>query len=370
MSKPFSDNAPLSTALLRKYRDGTLSAQETRWLEDLRAQDPFVADALDGMSGASDGRAFAEGVAEVQSRLSHRVRPPRSTSGHLLRVAASLVLLLGVGYLMYHYVLSPPPRASEPEAIASSRSAPVKLVVPTAPSMAKPGHSPSALAFVPVEGAPTHSSPRAPGANPAKPASAPHTSSDDLAPVKSSAPSPLAGAAPVDDVTPEPARKQSGREKARIASRMAADAMPMMSGRVVDEDSQEPLPGVNVLVKGTTTGTVTDINGYFSLPLATEHPSVVASSVGYTSEEAPVNQLDSVLIALTPDTESLSEVVVLGHGTAKESASPAATTARPTGGMRAFKTYVREALRPPPCRENRTPGGESCLHGAVRRLTG
>ena len=125
----------------------------------------------------------------------------------------------------------------------------------------------------------------------------------------------------------------------------------MIKGQVVDEDTQEPLPGVNVLVKGTSTGTLTDIDGRFSLPRTEEQPSVVASSVGYAPTETLIQQMDSVLITLVPDVSSLSEVVVTGYGRAEEYSPPTATTAttaRPVEGRRAFRAYLQKALRSPP----------------------
>ena len=349
MSKPFSDSPPPSTDLLQKYRDGTLSAEEAQRLEEWRAHDPLVADALDGTAVATDGRAFAEGVAEVQSRLRRRLRPRRSTTVYWFRVAASFAFLLSVGYLVYYYVLLPKPIPSEPEATASARSAPVKRVAPTVPSASETSEFPSALALIPVEEEPVPLPSPVRTSSSAKKSTVSRSLPNSLAPVKSNAPSPLAEVAPVDKVNRKSAQEPSTRARTRTAAtRMVNNALPMMSGRVVDQDSQEPLPGANVVVKGTTTRVVTDIDGRFALPLTKKNPSVVASSVGYTSEETLVGPSDSILITLAPDITSLSEVVVVGHDQVEETPPPAATAARPMGGIRAFKAYVQDALRYPP----------------------
>ena len=61
----------------------------------------------------------------------------------------------------------------------------------------------------------------------------------------------------------------------------------VVSGRVTSQDSGEPLPGVNILVKGTTTGTVTDIDGKYSIGVGSD-AVLVFSFIGYESQEIPV----------------------------------------------------------------------------------
>jgi TonB-dependent starch-binding outer membrane protein SusC len=98
-----------------------------------------------------------------------------------------------------------------------------------------------------------------------------------------------------------------------------ADAMALtVSGRVTD-DKNEPLPGVSVIVKGTTTGTATGVDGTYSLSVAEGNETLVFSFVGFTSEEVPVNNRTTIDVMLMPDIKSLSEVVVVGYGTQRKS---------------------------------------------------
>lgn len=76
----------------------------------------------------------------------------------------------------------------------------------------------------------------------------------------------------------------------------------------------EGLPGVTVLVKGTTNGTATDANGNFSLSVP-ENSTLVFSSVGFVRQEVPVGTTTTFNISLKEDTQSLKEVVVVGYGT-------------------------------------------------------
>ena len=92
-----------------------------------------------------------------------------------------------------------------------------------------------------------------------------------------------------------------------------------ITGQVTDLSTDETLPGVNVLVKGTTIGTVTDINGNYRLTTPDDAQTLVFSSVGYTSEEIAINGRTVINLEMAPDIQSLSEVVVIGYGTVKKS---------------------------------------------------
>jgi len=90
-------------------------------------------------------------------------------------------------------------------------------------------------------------------------------------------------------------------------------------GTVTDLETDEALPGVNVLAKGTTTGTVTDVDGNYRLTVEDDITTLVFSSVGYLAEEVEINGRNIVNLALSPDIQSLQEVVVVGYGTVSKS---------------------------------------------------
>ncbi len=97
------------------------------------------------------------------------------------------------------------------------------------------------------------------------------------------------------------------------ASSAVADNVPV-SGRVTDAKG-EPLPGVTVLVKGTTIGTSTGADGSFSLSVP-ENSTLVFSSVGFKNQELAVTGATSTIaIRLSDDQQALNEVVVVGYGT-------------------------------------------------------
>jgi TonB-dependent starch-binding outer membrane protein SusC len=100
-----------------------------------------------------------------------------------------------------------------------------------------------------------------------------------------------------------------------LIGRMAAITI---TGKVTDE-TNTGLPGVNVLLKGTNTGTTTNGEGNYSLsvPEAAANGTLIFSYIGYTSEEVPINGRTAINISLVPDIKSLSEVVVVGYGAQK-----------------------------------------------------
>jgi TonB-linked SusC/RagA family outer membrane protein len=102
----------------------------------------------------------------------------------------------------------------------------------------------------------------------------------------------------------------------QASGRFIYDIIPDMtiSGTVNDETGA-PLPGVNVVVKGTTEGTVTDSNGKFTLNVPTGQSVLVFSFIGYTSQEINISGQSTVTVVLLPDSQTLNEVVVVGYGT-------------------------------------------------------
>ncbi|MDF9800947.1 TonB-linked SusC/RagA family outer membrane protein [Catalinimonas alkaloidigena] len=88
-----------------------------------------------------------------------------------------------------------------------------------------------------------------------------------------------------------------------------------VSGTVTDGETGEALPGVNVLVKGTTQGTVTDIEGQYRLSVPSDAAVLVFSSIGYSSEEVNIGNQNTIDLAMLPDVQALSEIVVTGYST-------------------------------------------------------
>lgn len=91
-----------------------------------------------------------------------------------------------------------------------------------------------------------------------------------------------------------------------------------ISGTVVEEATGIPAIGVTVLVKGTSNGTVTDIDGNYTLSNVSSDATLVFSYIGMLTIEEPVNDRTTINISLREDVQSLDEVVVIGYGAARK----------------------------------------------------
>jgi TonB-linked SusC/RagA family outer membrane protein len=98
-----------------------------------------------------------------------------------------------------------------------------------------------------------------------------------------------------------------------------AHAQHVVSGTVKDENTGEQLPGVNVVLKGTSSGTISDAEGRYSLEVPSQDAVLIFSFVGYAKQEVPVGERNSIDVLLMSDISTLDEVVVVGYGTQKKS---------------------------------------------------
>lgn len=110
-----------------------------------------------------------------------------------------------------------------------------------------------------------------------------------------------------------------------------------VKGVVTSADDGQPIPGVSVVVKGTTNGTMTSIDGSYTLKVP-ENSTLVFSFIGMTSKEIPVNNQTTINVVLSSSTESLDEVVVVGYGTQKKSVV--------TGAISSVKAQDLEKVAP------------------------
>lgn len=92
-----------------------------------------------------------------------------------------------------------------------------------------------------------------------------------------------------------------------------------ISGVVTDSEDKTTLVGVNIMVQGTTSGTITDFDGGYTLSIPSSDAVLVVSYTGYESQEITVGTQTVINIALSPSTATLEEVVVVGYGTQKKS---------------------------------------------------
>ena len=103
-----------------------------------------------------------------------------------------------------------------------------------------------------------------------------------------------------------------------LLTTLVGHAQRPVKGQVISEDDRQGIPGINILIKNTTQGTVTDATGNFQIQ-AEPNAVLVFSGVGFIKQEVPVNGKSQLDVKLVVDNRQLNEVVVVGYGTQKKS---------------------------------------------------
>lgn len=92
-----------------------------------------------------------------------------------------------------------------------------------------------------------------------------------------------------------------------------------VTGLVTGSDDGQPLPGVNIQVKGTNNGTITDLEGKYTIEVAGEAPVLIFSFIGYTAKEVVVDGQTIIDVELEVETTGIEEIIVTGYGVQKKS---------------------------------------------------
>jgi TonB-dependent SusC/RagA subfamily outer membrane receptor len=123
----------------------------------------------------------------------------------------------------------------------------------------------------------------------------------------------------------------------------------IVEGYVYEEQTGEPLPGVTVIIKGTTYGTITDLDGYYSIKVPPGNNILNFSFIGFVSEDKPLGYSDIVNVNLRADILRLEEVVVVGYGTTKKSmvtgSVSTVTSSSLLGGIPGISGNISESLQ-------------------------
>lgn len=111
---------------------------------------------------------------------------------------------------------------------------------------------------------------------------------------------------------------QAGFIQVSLANNSPSTQAVTVEGKVTSVEDDAGLPGVNVVVKGTSIGTVTDVEGNYRIEVPNETDLLVFSFMGFTTQEVEIKGRSIININLTPDVQSLNEVVVIGYGTQRK----------------------------------------------------
>ncbi|MFQ5447555.1 MAG: TonB family protein [Saprospiraceae bacterium] len=346
------------STLLRRWFSGDATRNDERELEVLAKDDPFVAEAMEGYRALPDDD-HALAVTHLKVRLrQHYGKKRRGVVFYAVRAAAAGAVLVAAWMVLQQVNQSAiggrdmaeaekkvaPLRAdtvfNSSESVAPETVETVRDVAAGQPKELQPEPieqpSPNEPAPSNVEADEAYQSEPVPvvvsaGKAPAADSAAGFREKEELA----------AGVTMQDEVAaahpiPPAERKVSARH---------------ISGRVTGANG-EPLIGASILDKGNGQGTVTDINGGFSMEVGDSSTTLTITHTGYESREVQLGADSSVEVQLEDDAEQLQEVAVTGLSArkakrrdARTSAAPAAPS--PKGGFRKFKRYLRKNLRYP-----------------------
>ncbi len=148
---------------------------------------------------------------------------------------------------------------------------------------------------------------------------------------------------------------------------------PLQVKGVVTDQLGDPLPGVNIMVKGTTTGSVTDIDGNFTIEVPYANASLVLSYIGFQPVEYKLEGKTDIVVKLIEDSKALEEVVVVGYTTQKKATITGSVSTITTKDLQQSPTAnLNNALagRMPGLMVNQFSGGEPGIDGATINIRG
>ena len=308
---------------LSDYIQGLRKGKEAHRLEKESMKDPFLADAIDGYNQVEGNHE--QRIEKLRLQISARSTKKRNTYAIIWSVAACLVIGFGISsYFLF------PKETPEP-------------VIPIIPQ--------KEIALVPTK-TKTDSTPISPVSMKqadkkdiiaksrttiSKPPSAPITTM----PMEEETSDQMVAATDEEVIMTTGASDPESVKKMRIAKMAVIPTNDIIKGKVTDQKG-EPLIGASVMYKGTNIGTVTDVNGEFSLLKKAENKQLTAQYIGYDPVEVPVDTSRTMLIAMNEDQKGLSEVVVVGHGVNKKANKD--NTPQPVDGKRKYLKYLKKNL--------------------------
>lgn len=383
------------------YFRGRLSSDEQHRLEKQMMSDPFEEEAFDGLSMLLPDELEAD-LADLQSRLHDKTTQKKSFILHpVFRYAAAAVILLGIGTTIFlvrqslekatsirELAETIDTTTSQKKSKSNTEDSLKQNIAYTTPVERKTekGRSAEAVRINAEPAAITKASGEA-----EKEARKTEMKSPDYKSVPMEEVT-LKNPDEIRDITLEKASEQKNEAMGKASGLEITEAPPvnrsraaqtmhdmqtfakdnedsenfrLISGLVISEENGEPLPGVNVVVDGTSEGTITDVQGKFALSVPdNQKVNLNFNYVGYESEVVAVDKDKEINLAMSEDLLALDEVVVVGYGTRKKKMTTGAVTTvtgeeltheppeasmvikpAPAVRMKEFKDYISENIR-------------------------
>ncbi|MEM9391528.1 MAG: TonB family protein [Bacteroidota bacterium] len=377
---PFKSNIDhLTPELMEKYLSGTLSKEDSYEVEKLMMDSNFESEAFEGY--ASTYVNLEKDLAQLNQHLSDRIQQEKRLFPLWFKIAASILLLAVSTFFVVTYdfdgsesvgelaegdqkeVNETPAKESEPDAILEKDT--LIALNQSADSEESERLRPEEEA-VPLEPKPMRTAEQE-ATKPPAPMAQSNLEGDgaieeitefeaeagefvDDAETEDMQVEPITEKKEAETVFLKPAAASESARRSKVYSRSASAGIGIsrkVKGQVISAEDGEALPGVNIVLKGTTIGTVTDIDGNYSIDIPdNDQNALIASFIGLNATEVEVGSSSDVDIELTADVSQLSEVVVTGYGITSGRTDEPKTIipARPEGGKSAYKGYLEKNL--------------------------
>ncbi|MDH4092406.1 MAG: TonB family protein [Cyclobacteriaceae bacterium] len=365
---------------IAKYLSGELTPSEMHALEKRALHDPFLGDALEGTARIKPEDLESD-LKKLHAALGERVLgkagktisiwmwPARIAAGLLIIVIATFVIIKLTGNTGSEElaVNNEAPSSQEEDKNVLSPSADTLEENKNLLSLAKPEEPPSLSEPKPqnqYEAADNVQSTASQPFHEVEGQGAEATKSEeDNTRAEIEAEEKIAHAVPTE-TTLQPAPKKSATKelstRARASDQKAAGApvdraetdesggSRIIKGRVKSENGTG-LAGVNIVIKGTNVGTMTDVSGYYQISVGEQIPTLVFSCIGFMRTEITAGSEDQTNVQLNQDVSQRSEVVA-GYGAERKADDSSISNlefASPEGGQSAYKAYLENNLRYP-----------------------
>ncbi|MDH4057604.1 MAG: TonB family protein [Cyclobacteriaceae bacterium] len=372
---------------IKRYLSGDMTPAEKHAFEKLALSDPFLAEALEGAEELPVNEFLQdintlnrqisgfqledqEDLSHKHSKLkSHNKRKGISVWGWTMRIAAGIVLIMFSAYIVI--LISEPLEEKTPLALESNPAAhqPVQADSSGGDEMLEdkvqenlPIEPSKAIAAKPSPPSPSKTSyhledvemEENSAAEQTHPSGVPHQQDEKTEVALSAVEGETIKNEPVKTINAESTAKKQAVSRSSNATITPAN---VIRGKVTAADDGSTLPGVNVIIKGTTHGTVTNETGDYQLNTTDQNLVLVFSFIGMKSKEVNAQNQDTANIELETDAAELSEVVVTGMAVqserkalgyavsaADDQSSGTFDLAAPSTGSKAFKQYLESSI--------------------------
>ena len=350
---------------LLDYIRGLRKGKEAHRLEKESMQDPFLADAMDGYNQVEGNHE--QRIEKLRMQVSAHSAKKKNTYAITWSIAACLII--GFGISSYFLFLK---KSMTDEVFIAEESVSTKLAEPAAPPTPAIPATPTVPATPQKEIALATTKVKT-DSTPVSEITARQANKKDMIARIQATSQPqqgvLVATVPVmEEVSEETAALQEvvatidtfeSESDKKMKMAKVATILPqnnMIKGRVTDEKG-EPLIGASVTYKGTNIGTITNMNGEFSLVKKDDKKRLTAQFIGYDPVEIRVDTSRTMLIAMNENKQTLNEVVVVGYGAKKnkksttlgsvvkvEEQAEKEITPQPVIGKRSYQKYLKENL--------------------------